>query len=99
MKLPSGMTTEQLREHVESEIAKGVAGNATLVRSVDLLALLVAMDLRERLDYDVKLLANFAYFRCTQSTDTEAHHNVELTEAAQRVLRHEPRPDMMKAPS
>lgn len=98
MKLPSGVTTEQLREYVEGEIAKGVAGNATLVRSVDILAILVALDLRERLDKDVELCATFAWAQIN-GDDPNSFNDAAVSDAAARVLKHEPKPDMMKAPS
>lgn len=93
MKLPSGITTEQLREHCEHDIVKGVAESAVLVRPVDLLALLVAMDLRERLDSDVRECAMLARELGPTASGTTAYA------AAERVLKHEPKPDMAKVPS
>jgi len=98
MKLPSGMTTAQLREHCEHEIVKGVAESAVLVRPVDLLALLVAMDLRERLDPDVQLCAR-ELVDYPEVGDNYIALDHKVVEAAQRVLKHEPKPDLSKAPS
>lgn len=67
MKLPSGMTTAQLRAHVESEIAKGVSESGVLVAPAS------------------KPLMKKSW--------------LELANAAERVLKHEPKPDMTKSPS
>lgn len=97
MKLPSGMTTEQLREHIEGEIAKGVE-SGVLVRPVDILALLVAMDLRERLEGDVFLCATFAHAQINDD-DPNRFNDAAVSAAAERVLLHQPKPDMSKASS
>jgi len=101
MKLPSGITTEQLREHVERQIANGTAESGVLVRPVDLLALLVAMDLRERLDPDVQRCALSAQATAELGllSDSDNRLAQSLEQAAERVLKHEPGPDLSKAPS
>ncbi len=96
--LPSGMTTAQLREASETAIARG---QNILVQPGDLLALLVALDLRERLDPDVAT--------CVQTTKAICEHRlqdyptdpllIQKLEAAERVLKHEPLPDMTGVPS
>lgn len=101
MKLPSGTTTEQLREHFERSIAAGTTHNHVLKHLTDMLALLVAFDLRERLDPDVQ--------RCARAAKAIAKHRRDdypgdkflegLAEAAERVLKHEPKLDMTKASS
>jgi hypothetical protein len=96
MKLPSGLTTEELRQRCELDIANDMP--STTVRAVDLLALLVAMDLRERLDKDVELCATFAWAQIN-SDDPNAFNDAAVSEASARVLKHEPGPDMSKAPS
>ena len=93
MQLPSGMTPAHLRNACEQAIARG---QTILVQPGDILALLVMLDLRERLDPDVR--------RCAQSTLSIAEHRAdaypndqtmkELIAAAQRVLKHEPKPDL-----
>lgn len=96
--LPSGMTTANLREAVEQCIAQG---QLITVSPPDLLAILVALDLRERLDGDVALVA-----RCTRSNAANLmqvyptnNELIQIYDAAERVLKHEPLPDMSKVPS
>ena len=103
MKLPSGMTTTKMREQVEGEIAKGTPSGGMSIFLTDILALLVAMDLRERLDKDVEMCARSAKSWAEMGVllvGSSAHPSwKELTEAAERVLKHDPKPDLSGAPS
>lgn len=100
--LPSGMTQAQLREHAEQAIAQGAG--TILVNTPDLLQLLVQLDLRQRLDPDVRACAS-TVVEVAQSLELDDddhridHITPALVEAAQRVLKHEPKPDLSGAPS
>ncbi len=93
MKMPSGMTTARLRDHAEAAVANG---QHIMINSGDLLALLTSLDLRERLDKDVELLARHVLKWPQGSLASEAE--VAMA-AAGRVLKHEPLPDMSGVPS
>ncbi len=93
--LPSGMTKAQLREAAESAIA---AGQLITVNAPDLLALLVSLDLRERLDPDVELVARFSQEQI-EGDDPNSFNDHAVVTAAQRVLAHEPKPDLSGVPS
>ncbi len=88
MILPSRMTTPQLREHCEAAVAHGTP---ITVNAPDLLALLVALDLRERLDSDVAHVARAAID--AYQYGSSASSRVVCT-AAHRVLAHEPAPQV-----
>ncbi len=101
--LPSGMPLARLRSAAEEAI---VHGQLITVQAPDLLALLVALDLRERLDPDVEILIKFAKTWARgddpfQSVGLDQIDEAEdrICEAAERVLKHEPKPDLSGAPS
>lgn len=85
------MTTALLREHTEKAVAMG---QLITVRAEDLLALLIALDLRERLDPDVEICARFS-----RDQVTTYDYSKSIADAAERVLKHEPKPDMAGVPS
>jgi hypothetical protein len=96
--LPSGMTQAQLREAAESAIA---AGQLITVNAPDLLALLVSLDLRQRLDPDVEECARTTKSTCEHRLEDYPTDNVLIRkiESAERVLAHRPLPDMSEVPS
>ena len=93
--LPSGMPLAQLRHAAEEAI---VHGQLITVQAPDLLALLVALDLRERLDPDVRVCAEVT-LGWEGSENHMDHPGDDAIAAAKRVLKHEPLPDLSGAPS
>jgi hypothetical protein len=93
--LPSGQSTADLRNASEAAIA---GGQNILLNPGDLLAILVALDLRVRLDPDVRLCATFAREQIIGS-DPNQFNDAAVAKAAERVLKHEPLPDLSEAAS
>ena len=97
--LPSGQTTADLRHAAESAIAHR---QNILLNPGDLLAILVALDLRERLDRDVERCARYAaddLARKSKFISGLDANEQRTAEATTRVLRHEPLPDLSEAAS
>jgi hypothetical protein len=101
--LPSGQSTADLRVAAEAALANGqIIG----LNPADLLAILVSLDLRERLDPDVGLCARFCCADLSTMLGLEGNHSDSVLNdlpavlaAAKRVLKHEPLPDLSEAAS